>query len=46
MLARVRSVGVSGWLGEHPLRSKDEEDGVKNSRGGSRKGGNIWDVNK
>jgi hypothetical protein len=30
---------VGGWVGEHPLRGKGEENGVKNSGKGDQEGG-------
>jgi hypothetical protein len=40
---RVEDAGEGGGeVGEHSLRPKSEEFGMKNSRRGSRKEGSIW----
>lgn len=44
---RVSQGQVVGWCGEeHPLRGKEDGDGVKNSWRGQWEGGNIWNINK
>jgi hypothetical protein len=41
-----RILGVGGWVGEHPLRGNGGLGKVKNLWRGTRKGDNIWNVNK
>ena len=36
----------AGLVEEHPLRGKGEEDGVKNSRKGTWRAVNMWNVNE
>lgn len=36
-----RETGVGGWVGEHPYRSREREDGMEDFGGETRKGSNI-----
>jgi len=39
-------IGWSGWVGEHPHRNRERGDGIGDFWGKTRKGDNIWNVNK